>query len=254
MTTLAANKVRPFELGDLAQYPMVASDTLYEGAAVGLVPASGHARPLAAGDRFVGFATGPYTSGATAGVDLVEVRRSGSVQLPVAGAVITDVGAPVYAADDDTFQFSPVAGVFIGLIRRWVAAGIVVVEFGPHLADPYGRWSVRETISDNKTLAAVDCGKLFWVAADAKVVTLPAIADGLAGPCIVNGGAFGTVAVTITPNAADMILGPDITGANEKSLINTKTTAQRGDRVQLTGGDADGYLVTELVGTWARQA
>ena len=40
---------------------------------------------------------------------------------------------------------------------------------------------------------------------------------------------FGAVAVTLSPNASDMILGPDITGADDKDLINTKATAKRGD-------------------------
>jgi hypothetical protein len=71
---------------------------------------------------------------------------------------------------------------------------------------------------------------------------------------IVNGGSYGTTIVTISPAAADMILGPDITGADDKDLINTKATAQRGDRVVLDLGDADGYVVHDLVGTWARQA
>lgn len=254
MTTLASNRPRGFELGDRSMYPLTASTTIYEGAAVGVVVSTGYARPLQATDRFVGFATGPVSCGTTAGETAVEVRRSGSVEIPVSGAVITDVGAPVYATDDDTFAFSPVGGVFIGFVRRWVASGVVVVEFGPQLADPYGRFAVRETVSDNKTLDAEDSGKLFWVDTDAKTITLPAIAAGLSGGLIVNGGAFGTVAVTISPAAADMILGPDITGADDKDLINTKATARRGDRCQLIAGDADGYMVTELVGTWARQA
>jgi hypothetical protein len=56
MTTLAANKSRAFEGGDRNEIPVIATDIIYEGAAVGVVPASGHARPLAAGDRFAGFA------------------------------------------------------------------------------------------------------------------------------------------------------------------------------------------------------
>ena len=35
--------------------------------------------------------------------------------------------------------------------------------------------------------------------------TLPAIATGLDGCMIVNGGSYGTQAVTLSPNAADMI-------------------------------------------------
>jgi len=130
-----------------------------------------------------------------------------------------------------------------------------VVEFNAGiLRDPYASRTVRETISVNKTLDAEDTGKLFWVDTDAVTITLPAVAAGVFGAQIVNGGAFGAVAVTISPNAADSILGPDITAADDKDLINTKATARRGDFVVIASGDADGYLTTDLVGTWARQA
>jgi hypothetical protein len=42
-------------------------------------------------------------------------------------------------------------------------------------------YTVRETISADKTLDAEDSGKLFWVDTDAKIITLPAIAAGLDG-------------------------------------------------------------------------
>ncbi len=256
MTTLAANKPRAYELGNRNHLPVIGADIIYEGAAVGVVVGTGHARPLAAGDVFGGFAeaTADNATGAAAAIN-VQVVKSGEIQLAVTGAVITDVGQPVYATDDDTFVFNPVGAVYIGLVKRFVSAGVVVVEFNAGvLADPYASRTKRETLSANKTLDAEDTGKLFWVNTDAVIITLPAIADGLGGAMVVNGGAFGTIAVTISPAAVDMILGPDITGADNKDLINTKATAKRGDRVVLDLGDADGYVVTELVGTWAREA
>ncbi len=255
-TTLAANKVRSYETGSRNEYSVIAADIIYEGAAVGIVPASGHARPLAAGDRFGGFAEATVDNSAgAAAATRVRVIESGKMQLAVAGAVITDVGQPVYATDDDTFVFSPVAAVFVGFVHRFVSAGVVIVSFDAlNYRDPYGLYSVREAISLDKNLDAEDAGKLFWVDTDAKVVTLPAIATGLDGCMIVNGGSFGTVAVTLSPQAADMILGPDITGADNKDLINTKATAQRGDFVVIGGNDADGYAVQALRGTWAREA
>jgi len=57
MTTLAANLPRSYELGALNHLPVIAADIIYEGAAVGVVAASGHARPLTAADRLPGFAT-----------------------------------------------------------------------------------------------------------------------------------------------------------------------------------------------------
>ena len=256
MTTLAARKPRSFELGSMNDLPVIAADIIYEGAAVGMVQATGHTRPLAAGDRFVGFAgaTAPNSAGAAAAIN-VRVYGEGEIQLPVTGATITDVGQPVYATDDDTFTLSPVSGVFVGFVKRFVSTAVAVVDFdAAAYRDPYGARTVREVISANKTLDAEDTGKLFWVDTDAVTITLPAVAAGVFGCQIVNGGSYGTVAVTISPNSVDMILGPDITGADDKDLINTKATAKRGDAVVLDSGDADGYLATELRGTWARQA
>jgi hypothetical protein len=260
MTTLAANKPRAYEGAPVRieenAIPVIASDIIYEGAAVGAVDASGHARPLVAGDRFVGFANAKAdnSAGGAAAIN-VDLKTAGYIQLAVSGAVITDRGAPVYAGDDDTFQFSPVGGSFIGRVHRFVSSGVAIVKFDVDgMVDPWAAYTVRETISADKTLDAEDTGKLFWVDTDAKTITLPAIATGLDGFAVVNGGAFGAVAVNISPNASDMILGPDITGADNKDLINTKTTARRGDFAVIGGNDADGYAVQALRGIWAREA
>lgn len=256
MTTLAANKPRAYESGNRNEFPVIAADIIYEGAAVGIVDASGHAQPLANPNRFGGFAVfkADNAAGAAAAIS-VKVVESGKIQLAVANAVITDVGQPVYATDDDTFVFSPVSAVFVGIVHRFVSAGVVIVDFDAmKMRDPWAAYTMRETISVDKTLDAEDSGKLFWVDTDAKIVTLPAIATGLDGFVVVNGGAFGGVLVAISPAAADMILGPDITGADNKDLLNTKATARRGDYVILGGNDADGYSTLALRGIWAREA
>jgi hypothetical protein len=256
MTTLAANTPRDFEGGSRNEIPVIASDIIYEGAAVGIVTGTGHARPLAATDRFAGFAEAQAdnSAGAAAAIN-VRVVESGKIQLSVTGAVITDVGQPVYATDDNTFAFAPTDAVFIGFVHRYVSAGVAVVAFDAmNYQDPYAAWTVRETLSAIKTLDAQDTGKLFWIDTDAFVITLPAIADGYAGGKIVNGGGYGTVLVSLSPAAADAIIGPDMTAVVDKDLLNTKATAQRGDSVQLGIGDADGYVVTELNGTWAKEA
>lgn len=255
MTTLAANKPRDYELGSRNHIPVVAADIIYEGAAVGIVDASGHARPLSGGDRFAGFAEAKAdnSAGAAAAIN-VQVIRAGEISLAVSGAVITDVGQPVYATDDDTFVFSPVGASFIGYVKRFVSSGVVIVEFDAcAMKDPYAGY-VAEAVSANLTLDVQDCGKLLWVDTDAVTITLPAIADGLGGTLVVNGGAFGTVAVTISPNAVDSIAAPNMTAVDDKDLINTKATARRGDYAKLELGDADGYHVTDICGTWAKQA
>lgn len=255
MTTLAANSPRVQEIGKLNAFPVIASDIIYEGAAVGLVDATGHARPLAAGDRFAGFANFKIdnSAGSAAAVN-VEVVESGKAQLSVSGAVITDIGQPVYATDDDTFVFSPVGGVFIGFVHRFVSAGVVIVAFhAPVLRDPYAQFSLRETLATTKTLDIEDNGKVFFADTDNTVVTLPAVATPV--NCrIVNIGAFGAVKLSISPNASDKVQGPDLPGTDNKDLINTKATARRGDFVTLVTGDANGAIVSELRGTWATEA
>ena len=256
MTTLAADANTIKEVGDVQEYPVIAADIIYAGAAVGLVAGTGHARPLVAGDRFVGFAErqADNSAGAAAAIN-VRVWRKGEIQLVVTGAVITDVMQPVYATDDAAFGLTPVAASFVGFVSRFVSSGVAIVEYDAiNIRDPWYGYTVRETISADKTLDAEDSGKLFWVDTDAKTVTLPVIATGLDGFVVINGGAFGTVLVTISPGANDMILGPDITGADNKDLLNTKATARRGDLVILGGNDADGYSTLALRGIWAREA
>lgn len=255
MTTLAADKARSIELGTLDHLPVIASDIIYEGAAVGVVAGTGHARPLTSADRFGGFATAKADNSAGAAAAIyVEVRKSGQVELSVSGAVITDKGQPVYATDDDTFTFNPVGAVFIGFVKRFVESGVVIVDFDADCyADPYAAYSVRETVSANKTLDIEDNGKAFFVDTDAVVVTLPAVATPV-NCTIVNIGSFGAVKLSISPAAADKIQGPDLPGTDNKDLINTKATARRGDRVTLVTGDANGPIVATMRGTWATEA
>lgn len=254
MTTLAKDTYRVKVIGDVNEIPVIASDIIYEGGAVGIVKASGHARPLTSADKFAGFAESKAdnSAGAAAAINVRTVTRGVAV-LSVSGAVITDVHQPVYATDDDTFVFLPTGGVYIGRVIRFVSSDVVEVEYDAISGvDSYGD-TVRETVSVDKTLDAEDSGKVFFVDTDAKTITLPAVA-GLAGIKIVNIGAYGTIAVTVSPDAVDMIEGPDITAADNKDIVNTKATAQRGDYITLEYGDANGWVITEKKGVWAREA
>lgn len=254
MTTLAIDTPRAYELGDRNEFPVVASDIIYEGAATGLVDASGHARPLTSADKFVGFAEAKAdnSAGAAAAIN-VRVIKKGSIQLSVTGAVITDVDQPVYASDDNTFTFVPTSGVFIGFVRRFVSSGVAVVEFDAgNFKDPHAGF-LAQTVSDNLTLDAEDSGKVLCVDTDAKAITLPAV-EGMSNIRVLNIGAFGTVAVTVSPNANDMVEAADVTAADNKDLVNTKATARRGDFIDLDYSDANGWVATRKVGTWAREA
>jgi predicted RecA/RadA family phage recombinase len=130
MATLATDKQRPYELGDLNSLPMVATDIIYEGAAVGIAATSGNARPLNAGDAFAGFCIqNADNATGSAGDVRVQVKTHGEVQLPVTNVAATDIGKPVYASDDDTFVLTATGNSYIGKVKRFVSTGVAVVAF-----------------------------------------------------------------------------------------------------------------------------
>lgn len=133
MTTLAANKARTYQGSGVlseAAIPAVATDIIYEGAAVGM--SSGTARPLQAGDTFAGFCQEKADNAAGSAGDIdVRVFTRGRIKLPVTGVTaITDRGSKVYATDDDTFTLTgPTGGSLIGVITEYVLGTTVIVEF-----------------------------------------------------------------------------------------------------------------------------
>ncbi|GAF98063.1 unnamed protein product, partial [marine sediment metagenome] len=107
--------------------------------------------------------------------------------------------------------------------------------------------------SGDLTLDIQDNGKTFFQTTDAKTVTLPVTATPIFCT-IVNAGAFGTVLLSVSPQAADKVQGPDLAGTNDKDHLNTKATARRGDYIRISNaGDANGAVVLEQVGTWATE-
>lgn len=135
MTTLAADKVRDYEYSGEDLYndlEVIASDIIYEGAAVG-ENASGYMRPLVAADSFTGFAVRTVDNSAgSAGDKRVRVRSKGLVKLPVSGVNTIangNDGTPVYASDDDTFTLTASGNSLIGRTHRFITSGYAIVYF-----------------------------------------------------------------------------------------------------------------------------
>lgn len=130
MTTLAKDTPRTYEIGDRGEFPVIASDIIYEGAAVG-ENGSGYARPLTAGDVFLGFAEkkADNSSGA-AGAIKVRVIEKGKIKAPISSLAVTaNDRAAVYMSDDNTFTLTATSNSLIGYVARWVSTGIGIVEF-----------------------------------------------------------------------------------------------------------------------------
>ena len=131
MVTLAADAPRNVMLGDIQEYPVIADDIIYAGAAVG-ENGSGYARPLQAGDPFLGFAdVKADNAGGAAGDKRVRTRRRGTVRLTVAGAtaITANDGAKVYASDDNTFTLTASTNTLIGTVDRWDGSTDCLVAF-----------------------------------------------------------------------------------------------------------------------------
>lgn len=138
MATLAADKVRHYEMGVeplMNDLPVIAADIIYEGAAVAETATTGvgNVQPLTSNpaDVFHGFADAQCDNSAgAAGAKRVRVRTRGIVQLAVANEPAANwLGALVYASDDDTFTFTSTNNVAIGRAIRKVSAGVYMVYF-----------------------------------------------------------------------------------------------------------------------------
>ena len=105
----------------------------------------------------------------------------------------------------------------------------------------------------NYALDRDDSGKVVIVTAADKVVTLPATEEGLVYT-IVTGAVSSTTGLSVSPAAADQIIGLGITAADNKDLINTQATERVGDSVTLVGNGSTGWLAINASGTWAREA
>lgn len=106
-----------------------------------------------------------------------------------------------------------------------------------------------ETVTGAKTLDEGDSGVVQNVTATA-TITLPATVLGRVYT-ITNGG-DNNVTVTISPNAADKIMGNGFTSADDKDAINTNGAGD--DEITLLGDGANGWHVVSVHGTWTRQA
>jgi hypothetical protein len=125
-----------------------------------------------------------------------------------------------------------------------------------------GRMAVD--VTENKTLAIKDCGVVQNVITDGLTITLPSTVVGYdytfrnGGVPATSGaagtGSNGTVAVTVSPAAADLIAGMEVTAADNKDFVNTKATSIVGDELRLIGDGTNGWNVKEVKGIWAKEA
>lgn len=117
------------------------------------------------------------------------------------------------------------------------------------------------TVTEDKTLSYEESGSIQLVGTDALTITLPPTKEGVVFT-FVNSGADGNNIITISPDAADAVFGSvanaaadSVSGGEvDKDIVNTKATANKGDRITLIGDGVDGWYIGEGVGIWASEA
>lgn len=129
MAALTKDTNRIYELGDVNEVPVKGGALIYQGAAVG-ANTSGYAKPIQAGDLFLGFAEDPVNNlNGSDGVKNVRIKKRGSILLDISGITLADINKSVYATDDNTFTLVATSAVYVGKISRIDASGSALVEF-----------------------------------------------------------------------------------------------------------------------------
>lgn len=251
MTVLAADRETAVKEGKLKSYP-AAVDIIYKGGLVA-INAAGYACPAAdtLGLRVVGIADEKVDNSAgSAGDKDVRVRQGCLAKLVATSITQAMLCQIMYVADDQTFDDASVNLVPAGILVEYVSATsgwILVSPLVHHLTD------LRRpviTVTDDTTLTVEQSGAIFCLATDAKTFTLPATQMGVVFTFI-NTGADAGVKLSVSPAAADAI--HYVTSVDDKDLINTKATAIEGDSVTIVGDGAEGWFVTAIKGTWAKE-
>lgn len=113
---------------ELRSFQVAAGAHIYKGSLLGLHP-SGYARPLLAGDLFVGIAYEEMDNSNGANGDRsVRVYTLGDFGLPLPGAGMADIGSPVFAASDETLTFSSDKTSYVGRVQGLLAPHGIILQ------------------------------------------------------------------------------------------------------------------------------
>ena len=247
MTTLAADSPQVLVTGDMGAVPCVATDIVYEGAMVG-DNAAGYGRPLVAGDRFLGHNIFQVDNTLGGAGDKNLRLRTGVYRLVCSlVGLITDVGQPVYASDDQVLTFDASGNSYVGRISRYVSATKMEIEFVTCGQDEFDPNPNRLTKAVAYTTLATDNGKVLYVDTTALISFIASVAGYKI--TVVNGGGLGLVETTIDFDGAETSLGGCGLAGAGVLLTNTLATAQRGDFLQFIGSGGAWNIVGKR-GIW----
>ncbi len=116
---------------ELRTVAVAAAARIFKGGFVGL-NSGGYARPLVAGDSFVGiaFEEKDNTAGAN-GAMAVRVYTQGDFGHAVTGATVAMIGRPVFANADNVLTFEGAAASHVGIVQDVPAANQIILRIDP---------------------------------------------------------------------------------------------------------------------------
>ena len=200
-------------------YPIQADTKIWQGAGV-TRDATGNVGVYLAGEILMGFAeeTVDNTDGAAAlaGRD-VSIFSTGQMCVAVSGAVADDEGKAVFMSDDQTFTYTPTAGMYVGSVVQFDVAGYVWVE----LDCGNSVWTTVVTLADDAEVALPD--------ATNGVVQVTSPAEGglvvisTAGACVLLGGSANFAA---TDSDTDLCVYDNGTAASVKNRLGASAVIQ----------------------------
>ncbi len=187
---------------------------VYRGAFVGRNRATGFARPLVAGDDFLGVAyleADNTVAGHAAGGVKVRLRQSVDMVIALAGAAVGDIGKDVYASDDATLTLTPLGNSRIGRIVALEGSDVARVRCQPQTGgqgELEGR-AVRQVSDATQALTLDHVNRVLLMAnTTARTLTLPTAASCRAGSWVrVVKTSSAAAAITLDGNGSETIDG-----------------------------------------------
>lgn len=214
MALTADRDLNFFTSETLVDYGVDQNVRIYKGALVGRNRSTGYARPLLAGDDFLGVAyrqaDNTFVGNQAGGIN-VRVHQGIDVLHPFAGLSPSDIGKDVYANADDTMTLTPTSYSRVGRIVTIESsqAARVRIRPTPSLSGVLENQPFINLADQNVTLNLDFVNKTLAMAnTAARTLTLPAATTVRAGGWLrvikTSANAF---AITLDGNAAELIDG-----------------------------------------------
>ncbi len=186
-----------------------------------------------------------HTAAGTRNATGVDNVNSGGVVNVKSGATVDMQSGSTHTAAG-TRNATGVDNINSGGVVNVKSGAALDLQSGAKVTYPYIEKSASFTV------LASQSGMTFLCKAVDMVMTLPATAVGLVYTFIVHTVSSGT-GLSIDPVTADAIMGNGLTSVDDKDLINTAATDAEGDSVTLVADGADGWWITSINGTWAKE-